>query len=839
MTGNHNGAAILKDVVAFVDVWSSSKNENYSKTFALQLMDMGAVVTKTFNKQVTHVVFKDGHQKTWQKAKKTGVKLVSVLWVESCKESGQRADESLYPAVWDEFNKRTVNILHRCMQPTDKKVRTPQNDKRMQRKLDRMIKDLNLPKSPIATSFPSVIFDEEGTLVYNPTLVKRADSMAKRLDEMKQKRENLSPTASQMIESGSSQSSHRPSIGNSPSGSFFQNLEEESADLNSSFGDLFGGSLKKNEKELPKETPTSNAGIESNDESQERNITCSPPIKKPKRHSARVKSQPKSTAFSNKDTCDGKPSEEDKRQKSIEESNRRVSLNMEENDNGSKLNSVVNCSTAVDVCTNKLTCKKETTDNNISVVSPREYSTFVKTSGKQKKGSINSVMKTPSKSLGCSPSKDELEYEDYFYSANVRKHDPCIRRSSLGNLSSRSISFPQFVLEQPPGKRKRSDEENTTGTINSKKRNLQNPTVSRKYPPSDRNHYVPTANYANCSQYPQIGSGFQNTQKEKMKKFCFVTSEQKRVKRPAGIKKALNWHHCLLIILWYLNYAVLISVICHVKIYYKVSKLGKYIVESKSCNSSHKFSVLGSLFTVMSDWQDATFLLTIAPQKQKSSTPSGVKEFPQFVKPIVTFTAGRFAVGLTQSKVTRTLVMTSMPSDKQNVVIQVVNKLGGFSFTDTVCESTTHVVTGHPRRTLNVLLGIARGCWILSFEWILWCLERGQWIPEEPYELSDQFPAAPICRLQQHLSAGEHQQDLFARQPVMFISPLSQPPCGRLAELILLCGGKVCRTVRQAGICIGHHKGKTAPGTHCLSEQWVLDCITHLKQFPYENYLLE
>nr|XP_015218719.1 PREDICTED: microcephalin isoform X1 [Lepisosteus oculatus]XP_015218720.1 PREDICTED: microcephalin isoform X1 [Lepisosteus oculatus]XP_015218721.1 PREDICTED: microcephalin isoform X1 [Lepisosteus oculatus]XP_015218722.1 PREDICTED: microcephalin isoform X1 [Lepisosteus oculatus] len=685
MTGNHNGAAILKDVVAFVDVWSSSKNENYSKTFALQLMDMGAVVTKTFNKQVTHVVFKDGHQKTWQKAKKTGVKLVSVLWVESCKESGQRADESLYPAVWDEFNKRT----HRCMQPTDKKVRTPQNDKRMQRKLDRMIKDLNLPKSPIATSFPSVIFDEEGTLVYNPTLVKRADSMAKRLDEMKQKRENLSPTASQMIESGSSQSSHRPSIGNSPSGSFFQNLEEESADLNSSFGDLFGGSLKKNEKELPKETPTSNAGIESNDESQERNITCSPPIKKPKRHSARVKSQPKSTAFSNKDTCDGKPSEEDKRQKSIEESNRRVSLNMEENDNGSKLNSVVNCSTAVDVCTNKLTCKKETTDNNISVVSPREYSTFVKTSGKQKKGSINSVMKTPSKSLGCSPSKDELEYEDYFYSANVRKHDPCIRRSSLGNLSSRSISFPQFVLEQPPGKRKRSDEENTTG----------------------------------CGSKSSAGDQ-------------------------------------------------------------SVNSFEMYKNQTHRCNEKK------------------------LKMEQKI-------------------------------KVTRTLVMTSMPSDKQNVVIQVVNKLGGFSFTDTVCESTTHVVTGHPRRTLNVLLGIARGCWILSFEWILWCLERGQWIPEEPYELSDQFPAAPICRLQQHLSAGEHQQDLFARQPVMFISPLSQPPCGRLAELILLCGGKVCRTVRQAGICIGHHKGKTAPGTHCLSEQWVLDCITHLKQFPYENYLLE
>lgn len=55
---------------------------------------------------------------------------------------------------------------------------------------------------------------------------------------------------------------------------------------------------------------------------------------------------------------------------------------------------------------------------------------------------------------------------------------------------------------------------------------------------------------------------------------------------------------------------------------------------------------------------------------------------------------------------------------KQQTVIQVVNSLGGFTVVDAVCESTTHVVSGSPRRTLNILLGIARGCWILSFEWV-------------------------------------------------------------------------------------------------------------------------
>ncbi|XP_006895088.1 PREDICTED: microcephalin-like [Elephantulus edwardii] len=77
------------DVVAYIEVWSSNGTENYSKAFSNQLVDMGAKVSKTFNKQVTHVVFKDGYQSTWNKAQKNGVKLVSVLWVEKeneCKD---------------------------------------------------------------------------------------------------------------------------------------------------------------------------------------------------------------------------------------------------------------------------------------------------------------------------------------------------------------------------------------------------------------------------------------------------------------------------------------------------------------------------------------------------------------------------------------------------------------------------------------------------------------------------------------------------------------------------------------------------------------------------------
>ncbi|KAL6101762.1 mcph1 [Pungitius sinensis] len=73
----------------------------------------------------------------------------------------------------------------------------------------------------------------------------------------------------------------------------------------------------------------------------------------------------------------------------------------------------------------------------------------------------------------------------------------------------------------------------------------------------------------------------------------------------------------------------------------------------------------------------------------------------------------------------------------------------------------------------------------------------------------------------------------------MFVSQHSQPPTHSLEELIQLCGGTVTKSVRQAGICIGKHSGRRPEGSRVLSEQWVLDSITHLKRLSYDDYLLE
>ncbi|XP_074065632.1 microcephalin isoform X6 [Macrotis lagotis] len=414
---------ILKDVVAYVEVWSSSGVENYSKTFVNQLLSMGAEVSKTFNRNVTHVIFKQGYQSTWDKAQKYGVKLVSVLWVERCRLAGVRVDESLFPAInTNEGLPSLIKKKRKCMQPKDFIPRTPENDRRLQKKIEKMAHELNNQKTAIDNDIPVLLFEADGSLTYSPTakIKNQCNAMEKRLQEMKDKRENLSPTC----------------------------VENE-----------------------------------------------------------------------------------------------------------------------------------------------------------------------------------EVKLE---------------------------------ILDD-------------------------------------------------------VSKGFKD----------------RKIKSP-----------------------------------------------------------------------------------EKSKKTSKVK------------------------KPTRTLVMTSMPSEKQNVIMQVVDKLKGFSFSCDVCESTTHVVAGEPRRTLNVLLGIARGCWIVSYEWVLWSLELGHWVSEEPYELSEIFPAACICRLERHLSLRKYQGNLFASQPVMYITTASEPPCAKLRELVQLCGGQVSRSPFAASIYIGPYRGKKQPEIKYLSEKWILDSITQHKICPCESYLI-
>ncbi|XP_054995322.1 microcephalin isoform X3 [Sorex araneus] len=192
----------LGGVVAYVEVWSANGTENYSKTFTDQLVQMGAQVSRKLSKRVTHVVFKDGYQSTWDKAQQLGTKLVSVLWVDRCRLAGERVDEALFPAT--NTHSRVPSLAGRkrkCMQPKDFTPKTPENDKRLRKKMEKMALELQQQKTRLEDD-PVLMFESSGALLYSPTaaLSRQHHSMEQRLQEMKEKRENLSPTSSQSAE---------------------------------------------------------------------------------------------------------------------------------------------------------------------------------------------------------------------------------------------------------------------------------------------------------------------------------------------------------------------------------------------------------------------------------------------------------------------------------------------------------------------------------------------------------------------------------------------------------------------------------------------------------------
>ncbi len=68
------------DVVAYVEVRTGA--DNRSKAIVSKLRQLGASVEGKLCDKVTHVIWKDGKKSTVDRARKRGIPVVTVLWVE-------------------------------------------------------------------------------------------------------------------------------------------------------------------------------------------------------------------------------------------------------------------------------------------------------------------------------------------------------------------------------------------------------------------------------------------------------------------------------------------------------------------------------------------------------------------------------------------------------------------------------------------------------------------------------------------------------------------------------------------------------------------------------------
>ncbi|VVC30412.1 BRCT domain [Cinara cedri] len=167
---------VLKGVFAFVDYKLNGGCCN--KGIQDQLFKLGAQVEKTFNLKVTHIVFRDGNPKTYDKAIERNIPLVSARWVHNSRVANKILDPIDYPPVDIEKFKKplgsTYNITkHNTLQQT---VRLDKKDQMFKKKRDDLVKHVN--------NFP-VYLDENNENSTISKTSKKQNPLIERIDSQK------------------------------------------------------------------------------------------------------------------------------------------------------------------------------------------------------------------------------------------------------------------------------------------------------------------------------------------------------------------------------------------------------------------------------------------------------------------------------------------------------------------------------------------------------------------------------------------------------------------------------------------------------------------------------
>ncbi|RMC17441.1 hypothetical protein DUI87_06023 [Hirundo rustica rustica] len=657
---------VLKGISAFVEVWSSNRTENYSKTFEQQLLDMGAKVSKTLNKHVTHVVFKDGRLTTWKKAQKMGVKIVSVLWVEKCRETGVHVDESLFPAVDTNEGFLLPTKKHKCMQPKDYVEKTPENNRKLQKRLNQMAKELALQKTAVnaETDVPVLLFEDNGSLIYSPAnkIKDQCNAMERRIKDMKEKRENLSPT------------------------------EEQKEDcLNSSCEYLWRAKkLKRQRTEVAEHASHTWTDI---------HVSMSASVNSPSHGNEQKSLTPKQHAESLtkkhiiQHTWDDRLSlgkkrlkfskKNQKNEKSMTSSIANQSSLLEGFGHITPSKKIVQLSTVsalIDSLSNSPMSSEDLNTCSLDKSFPVDRNDCLLEHEKRKKLQTLPNLKLATSELGASDSKEFLQavtlysksyctedtsYEDFFSSSNSNENEVQLQvpkksqnppevccKASFTSMDLHDVSFCE-----PHNATKKS--KMTSISVNDFP--IMKKIKPGKHPGSiplnisdgekddtgealDADDVNRLPQHAHEKSYNSINDCAHTTGGENEISECHVTDDSCKV-----FNKRKNKH---------------------------TEGLRKARRLQKTIFSSFRMAILDLVRMGL------VFCIFLGPKQRYYANKN-----------------------------------TSYDK-KQNTVIQVVNKLGGFLFSNEVCETTSHVVTGSPRRTLNVLLGIARGCWIVSYEWM-------------------------------------------------------------------------------------------------------------------------
>ncbi|MCO5610330.1 hypothetical protein L7F22_064566 [Adiantum nelumboides] len=123
-------------------------------------------------------------------------------------------------------------------------------------------------------------------------------------------------------------------------------------------------------------------------------------------------------------------------------------------------------------------------------------------------------------------------------------------------------------------------------------------------------------------------------------------------------------------------------------------------------------------------------------------------------------------------------------------------KITGASVSEAWSSNVTHVIAGvdqqgAARRTMKYLMAILEGKWILTMEWLAACLEVGNPVSEEPYEIAIDIHGALGGPKQGRLVAAQMEPKLFGKMQFYFMPEFLPAYKGDLQGLVVAAGGVI------------------------------------------------
>lgn len=132
-----------------------------------------------------------------------------------------------------------------------------------------------------------------------------------------------------------------------------------------------------------------------------------------------------------------------------------------------------------------------------------------------------------------------------------------------------------------------------------------------------------------------------------------------------------------------------------------------------------------------------------------------------------------------------------------------------------VNENTTHVLVGAQRRTTSVILGLLRGTWILSPEWLIQSADKGEYIGEQDFELLSWYPRADLARRGIKLLPTAVRISVYSSSHTVEF----------MKEIVRLSGATLVENHDEADIVICNEKLIPNIEKNRISENWLFESI--------------